>query len=123
MSQRLDLTPIALSEQSPPSSIAETRASKRPAWLSFGGAAVLGATSATTGLVSLAAREDFRNTPYQRPAAEAYSRHQRFRTISVVTGIAAATVAALGFYLWPSDSTGLRPVDDQAQVALGSWGF
>ena len=90
--------------------VTEARRSRLPAWLSFGGAAVLGATSATTGVVTLAAREDFQNTPYQRPAAEAYSRHRRFRTISVVTAIAAATAAAVGFYLWPSDSTGSRPM-------------
>jgi hypothetical protein len=84
-------------------------------------AGALGVTAIATGVIALKARHDFSATDLQRPAEEARRRYERYGTIAVVTGVAAAASGAVSYWLWRDSKTKVVPLvsgTSDAGVAL-----
>jgi len=89
--------PLSVQSGSPP---APAGVGIRPsARLAFEAAAILGATSLAFTTASLFARNDFDDTPYQRPATEALHRMHWERGLAIATGAVALASTGLGIYL------------------------
>jgi hypothetical protein len=86
-------TALAVSQASGPSAPSQS-------WLLFGAAAALGTSAITSGVLALSARNEYRRTELERPAAEAAARYRRHGTTAWVTGLVAAASLAGGVMTW-----------------------
>ena len=72
-------------------------------------AAASALTSIATAILAFRAKSDFENTALQRPAHEARQRFERYRTISIATGVTAVAAGAIAWWLWPESSARVAP--------------
>ena len=80
--------------------------------LSIGLFSVAGASalaSVTTGILAYNAKQDFNDTDLQRPAHDAKERYDRYRTISIATGVTAVAAGVAAWWLWPNSETKIVP--------------
>ena len=52
---------------------------------------------------------DYDDTDLQKPAYEAEERFERYRTISIVTGVTAVAAGVVTWWLWPESNTRVAP--------------
>jgi hypothetical protein len=70
----------------------------------YGIAAVAAASAAAsigTALLAVDARRDYDATELQRPARDAMRRYDRYRTLSIASGVVAVSAGVAAWWLWP----------------------
>lgn len=90
--------------------------------LSVAGVSAL--ASVTTGVLTYRAKQDYESTHLQRPAHDAKERYERYRNLSIVSGVAAVGAGVAGWWLWPTKTRVVPGVSTRGDVSIaleGTW--
>lgn len=79
----------------------------------------------TTGVLAFNAKNDYADTELQTRAQDAKQRYERYRTISIVTGVSSIAGGVAAYWLWPETTSTLVPsvaANGDFSVSIGvSW--